>query len=279
MGEYADDCIFSGYMDMAEDDDERYDDDPIDGATVRRSTKAKLEGNVMSKMRVDTELRTFAEVMARLIIPIDECFIKDRDGIRYIDITTQKDLLDWACGAGRWRAMVKDTIGPVGTAYKANAAKEPTIGSMFGLIVTLAIQTSDEGWIEQDGTGTEMLTGSPVYGDFLTNAYAQALRRASESFGMARELWRKEIHPMQEAAAKLATGNTSSIPNTSDDASADAEEREVIRDEIMSIYTEMGKAEKGKLALDRLALKPMAEWKAALEAVRAMKAGKLKSVA
>jgi hypothetical protein len=171
---------------------------------------------------IDTKLRPLDEVMTRLIVPIPEYLIERRDDstqAEFINTTTQKDLLDWACGHGRWRAEVTQVIPNIATSYSIRGDERS--GIMLGLILRLYIQT-EEGWIWQDGTGTELLSGTQVYGDAFTNAYAQALRRAAESFGQARELWRRDLHSTQIAAQEelregglpqgtkvVATGNPS----------------------------------------------------------------------
>lgn len=156
---------------------------------------------------IDTKLRPLDEVMTRLIVPIPEYLIERRDDstqAEFINTTTQKDLLDWACGHGRWRAEVTQVIPNIATSYRYGSDERS--GIMLGLILRLYIQT-EEGWIWQDGTGTELLSGTQVYGDAFTNAYAQALRRAAESFGQARELWRRDLHSTQIAAQEaLADG-------------------------------------------------------------------------
>lgn len=132
----------------------------------------------------DTRLRPLPELMTRLIRPIPARFITqkpDRSKAEYVNVTTLKDFLDWACGFGRWRAEV---------------ARVDTPGSHLGMIVRLTILYAGpdgrerEMW--QDGTGEEVTNDAKIYGDPWTNAYAQALRRAAESFGMGRELWRRD---------------------------------------------------------------------------------------
>lgn len=224
----------------------------------------------------DTKLRSLEEVMQHLIVPIPEWFIKtkpDSSHAEYIDITTRKDLLDWACGFGRWEAVVKSTVGPIQTAYQKKDRngnlEPPVIGSMFGMVLTLRIHTSD-GIFEQDGTGTEMLTGSPVYGDALTNAYAQALGRAAESFGQARELWRRKVHPAQEEALRSINGEVTNAPMVDDDPQGDADEMMVIETEIMHIYCAMDKKDKGEKAVGKLQGKSISEYRIALKAVQEM---------
>lgn len=156
---------------------------------------------------IDTQLRTLNEVITRLIVPIPEKLIEtktDKSRADFVPITTMKDLLDWACGHGRWRTTIERVDCP---------------GNHLGMIVRLWIQTSDEGWVYQDGTGHEVTDNPKIYGDPWTNAYAQAVRRAAESFGMARELWRREIIRAQARAKQIVTA--SDIPKAPSEEEGD----------------------------------------------------------
>jgi hypothetical protein len=64
------------------------------------------------------------------------------------------------------------------------------------MIVTVLIHASD-GAYSQDGTGVESIN-LRGYGDVASNSYAQAFRRACESHGLARELWRMELSEEQK---------------------------------------------------------------------------------
>lgn len=156
---------------------------------------------------VDTRLRTLEECIARLIRPIPSKLISqkpDKSKADYINITTVKDLLDVACGRGNWQAEVIQTL--------------PIPPNHLGLILRLTIYTADRGPVYQDGTGHEVTDKPSIYGDPLTNAYAQALRRAAESFGMARELWRREVISAQIVAKQLvASGAFDELPTVEEE--------------------------------------------------------------
>lgn len=161
--------------------------------------------NDQENLAVDTRLRSLNEVMTRLNVPIPSKLLDkkpDKSGAIYVNITSEKDLLDWACGFGRHREEILQIIPKIETNYKKRGP-----GAMLGMTVRVHIQTLDEGWIFQDGTGTEWLTGSDIFGDPLTNAYAQAVRRAAESHCLARELWRKEISKPQARAKQALAQN------------------------------------------------------------------------
>ena len=147
-----------------------------------------------AKNALDTRVRPLAELVARLIRPIPQKLIDtktDASKADYINVTTMKDLLDAACGFFNWRAEI---------------ARVDTPGNHLGMIVRLYVRALDEGgkpaWFWQDGTGHEV-TDKKIFGDPWTNAYAQGLRRAAESFGMARELWRRETVTSQGLALAL----------------------------------------------------------------------------
>jgi hypothetical protein len=156
---------------------------------------------------VDTRLRTLEECVARLIRPVPSKLISqkpDKSKADYINITTVKDLLDVACGRGNWQAEVIQAL--------------PIPPNHLGLILRLTIFTADRGPVYQDGTGHEVTDKPSIYGDPLTNAYAQALRRAAESFGMARELWRREVIGAQVIAKQLvASGAFDELPTVEED--------------------------------------------------------------
>lgn len=92
---------------------------------------------------------------------------------RYINITDLKDLLDKR--AGIWYAQLKSGN---------------QVGNQYILWLTLSIVDKDGNVYSQDGCGFEEINYDS-YGDTASNAYSQALKRAAESHGLARELWRK----------------------------------------------------------------------------------------
>jgi hypothetical protein len=172
--------------------------------------------------------RSMEELMTRMIAPIPGRLLSKKDSgggdtVDFVNITTLKDLLDYIAGRGRWRVEILETLPTINTLYGARG-KEPQPVMLFGMIVRLYIQT-DEGWVWQDGTGTERLTGSKIYGDPLTNSYAQAVRRALESFGSCRELWRGQVITAQLLAQKLLTGHSADIPKATN-----SEEEEAVWD-------------------------------------------------
>lgn len=128
------------------------------------------------------ETNTYADIKRRLSEPVPANLIShmDRSGrdIPYLNVTDLKDLLD--ARAGVWESQV--------TEFKQ-------IGETLCCVVRVTIHASD-GMFIQDGTGVEDIIVRG-YGDVFSNAYAQAIRRACEGHGLARELWRKDEHGQQ----------------------------------------------------------------------------------
>lgn len=128
---------------------------------------------------------TYAEIKKKLKAPIDKKFIshKTQGGakIAFVNITDIKDILDTRTEGGHWEAVIKNLL---------------TAGDDLVMIVSLIIHASDGAFI-QDGTGVEKLS-LRGYGDIASNAYAQGLRRAAESHGLGRELWRDELSDEQK---------------------------------------------------------------------------------
>ncbi len=131
------------------------------------------------------ELLTYGELKLRLKRPIDQKFItyKTQGGakIAFVNITDIKDLLDERINPNHWEAIVKSTI---------------VAGETLLMVVSLIIHAED-GVYCQDGTGIEKTT-LKGYGDLGSNSYAQGLRRAAESHGLGRELWRMELSDEQK---------------------------------------------------------------------------------
>ena len=119
----------------------------------------------------------YADIKSRLAEPIPPASISSKTiqkhHIEYVNVTVMKDLLDER--AGVWEALVMDTR---------------QVGENLCCVVRVSIHAAD-GIFSQDGTGIEELVVSG-YGDAFSNAYAQAFRRACESHGLGRELWRKK---------------------------------------------------------------------------------------
>jgi hypothetical protein len=148
--------------------------------------------------QLDTRLRSYDEAVARLIRPVPRSLVDQRETgggknhkADYINITTMKDLLDAAVGLGNWREEIisRDYLPP----------------KHFGIFLRVSILTSDRGWVSHENTGYEA-TDNKGPGDPFSNAYAQAFRRCCESFGMARELWRREVINAQTVARELVKG-------------------------------------------------------------------------
>jgi hypothetical protein len=170
--------------------------------------------NQRASNTLSNPLRSLDEIITRMLLPIPRRLIAKKDAgggarVDYINITTQKDLMDWCCGRGHWRAEVVSHI---------------ILPELLGLVVRVWINTSDQGWLSHDGTGTAKLSGK-MFGDPLTNAYAQAVRRGCESFNLARELWRRSIIPDQLEAKRLlyqAQQTTEDIPQAEGDEENEA---------------------------------------------------------
>lgn len=123
--------------------------------------------------------KPLAEMLEALRQPIPENYIMQKPAgssgarVDYINVTTRKDLIDLRIGAGNWSTEIVRT---------------DALPDLYVVIVRVTIYGTDYS-VSHDGTGVDDGHG---YGDVASNAYAQALARAMESFGMARELWRKE---------------------------------------------------------------------------------------
>lgn len=136
------------------------------------------------------------ELKKRIQEPIDEKVIrympKGGANIPFVNITDLKDVLDERAGFGNWSVYIKN---------------EMVAGDYYVVTVTLGI-TTDEEALSQDGQGSEKVTKED-YGGFVASAYAQAFRRACESFGLGRELWRKEELGYASGGKSDYRGNTS----------------------------------------------------------------------
>lgn len=119
------------------------------------------------------------EMLAALRAPVPRELVSKKDtgsgGFQadYINITDQKDLLDDRIGAGNWSSEVVRT---------------DSMPDLYIMMVRVTIYGSDESCFH-DGTGVDDGRG---YGDIASNSFAQGFKRACESFGLARELWRNE---------------------------------------------------------------------------------------
>lgn len=129
---------------------------------------------------MENEILTYGEIKRRLKKPIDKKLLshKKQGGadIAFLNITDLKDELDARLHPNHWEALIKSTT---------------VCGDNFVMVVSLVIHASD-GAFCQDGTGLESIN-LKGYGDTASNAFAQALRRAAESHGFCRELWRMEL--------------------------------------------------------------------------------------
>lgn len=141
-----------------------------------------------TKKTQEAFFNSYADIKSRLQepIPSDKLSVKtiQKHRIEFVNITAMKDLLDER--AGIWEATVVDT---------------KVAGDNLIVIVRIAIHAED-GVFVQDGTGLEALQVSG-YGDPFSNAYAQAFRRACETHGLSRELWRKSETRSQANAGTL----------------------------------------------------------------------------
>jgi hypothetical protein len=131
---------------------------------------------------------SYSEIRKRLRGPIPAELLSHKPAgkgenatkIPYVNVTDVKDLLDQRVGLDAWEAMlVSDTVA----------------GDVYICWVRLTITASD-GAFSQDGCGDCNIVVKG-YGSVSTNAYAQALRRAAEGHGLARELWRGELSDEQ----------------------------------------------------------------------------------
>lgn len=133
------------------------------------------------------EALTYAQIKDRLKEPIAAELLSQKTvsgaKIKFVNVTDVKDLLDKRCGGSHWEVPETTTI------------IDPVSKRLY-MTVKLVINASD-GVFCQVGHGSETLDNSKIYGKPDTNAYAQALRRAAESHGLARELWREEISAEQ----------------------------------------------------------------------------------
>lgn len=138
------------------------------------------------------ESLNYNELKRRLKKPADERFISTKTvggaKIRFVSITDLKDGLDARLAPNHWEAIIKSTT---------------ICGDNLLMVVSLIIHAAD-GAFCQDGTGIESVN-LKGYGDTGANAFAQALRRAAESHGFCRELWRDELSDEQIEIQKEAS--------------------------------------------------------------------------
>jgi hypothetical protein len=129
------------------------------------------------KQAIEIDEFSFGAIRARLAMPIEASRIMTKNiggrNIAFVNITDMKDILDERVPV--WESHVTET---------------KQIGDNLCVVVRLTIHSTD-GIFSQDGTGLESLAING-YGDPFSNAYAQAFRRACESFALGRELWRKD---------------------------------------------------------------------------------------
>ena len=140
---------------------------------------------------MNSESLTYAELKKRLKRPIDRKLLSQKKAggatIDFLNITDLKDELDSRLQPNHWEAIIKQTM---------------LCGENLIMIVSLVIHAED-GAFCQDGTGIESIN-LRGYGDVASNSYAQALRRAAESHGFCRELWRDELSNEQKEIQREA---------------------------------------------------------------------------
>lgn len=150
---------------------------------------------------MENELLTYGELKKRLKMPVDRSLLSHKKAggadIAFLNITFVKDLLDARLAPNHWEALVKSTT---------------VCGDNLLMIVSLIIHASD-GSFCQDGTGIESLSVRG-YGDTGSNAFSQGLRRAAESHGFCRELWRDGLSAEQvEIQKESAKPPAAATPN------------------------------------------------------------------
>lgn len=125
------------------------------------------------------ERKPLSEMLEALRAPVPRELVSKKDtGSKgfladYINVTDQKDLIDDRIGAGNWSSEITRT---------------DSMPELYIVIVRITVYGTDASCFH-DNTGVSDGRG---YGDIASNAYAQAFKRACESFGLARELWRGE---------------------------------------------------------------------------------------
>lgn len=134
---------------------------------------------------------TIKELLQRLRQPLPANVISHKDTGKYtadfVNITDLKDLLDERLGCENWETSLREL-------YQFNES--------LVMILQLTIH-GDDASRSHVGTGIEHAAVGG-YGDPASNAYAQALRRAAESFGLGRELWRGEDHSVGQRSQPQA---------------------------------------------------------------------------
>lgn len=119
-------------------------------------------------------------MLERLREPIPHELISRKDTgskgyqAEYVNITDLKDLVDDRIGAGNWSSSLREM-------FQADR--------QLIMVVEVTV-TADDRSCSHVGTGYEFIE-DVAYGDTSSNAYAMAFKRAFESFGLGRELWRK----------------------------------------------------------------------------------------
>ena len=131
-------------------------------------------------------MATLNELLRRLREPLPANKIKVKNTgeggyqAEYVNVTDLKDLIDDRIGAGNWQSFLREM----------QVIHDNGLGQLI-VIVEVKITGDDDKACTHIGNGWEVLEGVK-YGDPCSNAYAMAMRRALESFGLGRELWRKE---------------------------------------------------------------------------------------
>lgn len=131
---------------------------------------------------------SYSEIKQNLKLPIPQNLIRQkpqgRMNIDYVNVTDLKDLMDER--AGIWTV---ERIGYFQT------------GNQVICVLSVCVHAID-GIYSQEANGIEQMN-LDSYGDTASNSYAQAFRRACESHGLGRELWRKD----EIAAGEYAKAN------------------------------------------------------------------------
>lgn len=123
---------------------------------------------------------TLREMLEALAQPLPAHLIKTKNTgdyqAEYVNVTDLKDLADQRIGSGSWETFIEE-------AFQAS--------EQFILIVKITVTGSDGKSCSHIGTGFEFIEDIK-YGDTSSNAYAMGIKRCFESFGLGRQLWRKE---------------------------------------------------------------------------------------
>lgn len=179
-----------------------------------------VDGNVQTVY--PTELTE--EVLARLGAPVPAADIQTMPvGGQSIRFTSDKFVmhrLDSVVGPMGWEDVYPFVAYPKPIVFKTKKDKEGNVVVVSTLIGEMSCNLTVLGVTKSSTADVELETGA--YGTPSTNAQARVLKRAAMKFGIASELWEKDV-----PAATAVTHNSSQAPSTPAGGSGLASDKQV----------------------------------------------------